>query len=62
MEKLGNATLSEEVIVHERDFKKFMDFAGEILVGIGTRLPQSDSKSMHLEKIEGIGKDPWILK
>ncbi|BEP31617.1 MAG: hypothetical protein WBIAU1_10950 [Wolbachia endosymbiont of Drosophila biauraria] len=50
VEKLGNATLSEEVIVHERDFKKFMDFAGEILVGIGTRLPQSDSKSMHLEK------------
>ncbi|WP_231115888.1 TomO hydrophobic C-terminal domain-containing protein [Wolbachia pipientis] len=50
VEKLGNTTLSEEVIVHERHFKKFMDFVGEILVDIGTRLPQSDSKSMYLEQ------------
>lgn len=57
MEKLGNTTLSEEVIVHERHFKKFMDFVGEILVDIGTRLPQSGSKSMYLErKLNGLEK------
>ncbi|CAN2142917.1 hypothetical protein [Wolbachia pipientis] len=57
VEKLGNTTLSEEVIVHERHFKKFMDFVGEILVDIGTRLPQSDSKSMYLEqKLKGFEK------
>ncbi|CAI5594286.1 MULTISPECIES: TomO hydrophobic C-terminal domain-containing protein [Wolbachia] len=57
VEKLGNTTLSEEVIVHERHFKKFMDFVGEILVDIGTRLPQSGSKSMYLErKLNGLEK------
>lgn len=34
-----------------------MDFVGEILVDIGTRLPQSDSKSMYLEqKLKGLEK------
>ncbi|WP_233641104.1 TomO hydrophobic C-terminal domain-containing protein [Wolbachia endosymbiont of Drosophila innubila] len=50
VEKLGNTTLSAEVIVHERHFKKFMDFVEEMLVDIGTRLLQSDSKSMYLEQ------------
>lgn len=34
-----------------------MDFVGEILVDIGTRLPQSGSKSMYLErKLNGLEK------
>ncbi|BEP32942.1 MAG: hypothetical protein WBIAU2_11690 [Wolbachia endosymbiont of Drosophila biauraria] len=62
VEKLDNTTLSEEVIAHERHFKKFMDFVGEILVDIGTRLLQSDSKRMYLEqKLKGSEKIRELL-